>query len=143
MTVILAGWRVWKFRHCPLRNHSGFSAIPWLVCSRHPCLYVERHRLPGEAHEAQSVGAKVRERARRFRELGAVVESVSIPMHRDDTAIWTPIALRGLPVGLMLVGRHWGEAMIYQAAEAFERGKPFSNWILSLQSFHAVEELQG
>ena len=27
----------------------------------------------------------------------------------------------GLPVGMMLVGRHWHESTIYQAAAAFER----------------------
>lgn len=33
-----------------------------------------------------------------------------------------------LPVGLMLVGKHWGEAGIYQAAEAFERGGDWRGW---------------
>jgi amidase len=28
----------------------------------------------------------------------------------------------GLPVGLMLIGKHYDEAMIYRAAAAFERG---------------------
>ena len=27
----------------------------------------------------------------------------------------------GLPVGLMLISRHYGESMIYQAAHAFEQ----------------------
>lgn len=27
----------------------------------------------------------------------------------------------GLPVGMMLVGRHWGESVIYRAAAAFEK----------------------
>lgn len=29
----------------------------------------------------------------------------------------------GLPVGLMLVGRHWEESTIYRAAQAFEQGQ--------------------
>jgi amidase len=29
----------------------------------------------------------------------------------------------GLPVGMMLVGRHWDEATIYRAADAFERAE--------------------
>ncbi|MCW5770200.1 MAG: amidase [Rhodospirillaceae bacterium] len=37
-------------------------------------------------------------------------------------AMSIPCALReGLPIGMMLVGRHWEEATIYRAADAFER----------------------
>lgn len=41
------------------------------------------------------VDAKVRETAERFRKLGAVVEEVSIPMHRYGFSIWAPIAHDG------------------------------------------------
>jgi amidase len=27
----------------------------------------------------------------------------------------------GLPVGMMLIGRHWDETTLYRAADAFER----------------------
>ncbi len=47
------------------------------------------------------VDAKVREGAERLRSLGAMVEDVSIPMHLDGGAIWTPIALEGLMVQMM------------------------------------------
>ena len=47
------------------------------------------------------VDQKVREAANRLRGLGATVEDVSIPMHRDGTAIWTPIALEGLMEQMM------------------------------------------
>ena len=47
------------------------------------------------------VDAKVREAAERLRGLGASVEEVSIPMHRDGAAIWTPIALEGLVAQMM------------------------------------------
>ncbi len=47
------------------------------------------------------VDQKVREAAERFRGLGAVVEEVSIPMHLDGLAIWTPIALEGLQAQMM------------------------------------------
>jgi amidase len=47
------------------------------------------------------VDAKVREGAERLRSLGAIVEDVSIPMHLDGGAIWTPIALEGLMVQMM------------------------------------------
>jgi amidase len=47
------------------------------------------------------VDQKVREAAERFRGLGAIVEEVSIPMHLDGLAIWTPIALEGLQAQMM------------------------------------------
>jgi amidase len=47
------------------------------------------------------VDANVREGAERLRSLGATVEDVSIPMHLDGGAIWTPIALEGLMVQMM------------------------------------------
>jgi amidase len=47
------------------------------------------------------VDAKVRQAAERLRGLGATVETVSIPMHRDGVAIWTPIALEGLQAQMM------------------------------------------
>jgi len=47
------------------------------------------------------VDARVREASERLRGLGAHVEDVSIPMHRDGAAIWTPIALEGLMAQMM------------------------------------------
>ena len=47
------------------------------------------------------VDQKVRDAANRLRSLGATVEDVSIPMHRDGQAIWTPIALEGLTAQMM------------------------------------------
>ena len=47
------------------------------------------------------VDSKVREAAERLRNAGALVEPVSIPMHRDGGAIWTPIALEGLVAQMM------------------------------------------
>ena len=44
---------------------------------------------------------KVRQAAERLRSLGAIVEEVSIPMHLDGVAIWTPIALEGLQAQMM------------------------------------------
>jgi amidase len=43
----------------------------------------------------------VRQAADRLRSLGAIVEEVSIPMHLDGLAIWTPIALEGLQAQMM------------------------------------------
>jgi amidase len=47
------------------------------------------------------VDALVRKGAERLRGLGAHVEDVSIPMHLDGPAIWTPIALEGLMAQMM------------------------------------------
>lgn len=47
------------------------------------------------------VDQKVRAAADRYRALGATVEEVSIPMHLDGPAIWTPIALEGLQAQMM------------------------------------------
>jgi len=47
------------------------------------------------------VDQKVRQAADRLRALGAIVEEVSIPMHLDGPAIWTPIALEGLQAQMM------------------------------------------
>jgi amidase len=47
------------------------------------------------------VDQKVREAAERLRALGAIVEEISIPMHLDGLAIWTPIALEGLQAQMM------------------------------------------
>ena len=44
---------------------------------------------------------KVRQAADRLRSLGAIVEEISIPMHLDGVAIWTPIALEGLQAQMM------------------------------------------
>ena len=47
------------------------------------------------------VDQKVREASQRLRALGASVEEVSVPMHLDGPAIWTPIALEGLEAQMM------------------------------------------
>jgi amidase len=55
----------------------------------------------GWPNSEPDVDAKVREAAERLRGAGAIVEPVSIPMHRDGGAIWTPIALEGLMAQMM------------------------------------------
>jgi len=50
----------------------------------------------GRPEAEADVDAKVRAAAEKFRQLGAMVEEVSIPMHLTGAAIWTPIALEGL-----------------------------------------------
>ncbi len=55
----------------------------------------------GHANSEPDVDAKVRDAANRFRAMGAHVEDVSVPMHLDGPAIWTPIALEGLQAQMM------------------------------------------
>ena len=61
----------------------------------------------GRPESERDVDQKVRKSAERFRDLGATVEDVSIPMHRDGLAIWTPIALEGL-TDIMMHGNGFG-----------------------------------
>ena len=53
------------------------------------------------------VDAKVRAAAERFRAMGATVEDISIPMHLDGAAIWTPVALEGA-TNTMMHGNGFG-----------------------------------
>lgn len=55
----------------------------------------------GRPESEPDVDQKVRQASERLRALGAVVEDVSIPMHLDGPAIWTPIALEGLQAQMM------------------------------------------
>lgn len=55
----------------------------------------------GRPESEPDVDAKVRQAADRLRDLGARVEDVSVPMHLDGPAIWTPIALEGLTDTMM------------------------------------------
>jgi amidase len=48
-----------------------------------------------------AVNESVREAAKRFSHLGAVVEEVSIPMHMVAPAIWTPIGTEGMTQTMM------------------------------------------
>ena len=64
----------------------------------------------GHPQSEADVDAKVRDAAERLRSLGAQVEDVSIPMHLDGIAIWTPIALEGLQAQMMAgngMGFNW------------------------------------
>ena len=51
-----------------------------------------------------------------FNQIGA--PAMSVPLHWTDP---TDTAPQGLPIGMMLIGRHWDEAMIYRAAHAYEQ----------------------
>jgi amidase len=56
----------------------------------------------GHSQSMPQVDAVVREGAGRFSGLGATVETVSIPMHRNGSAIWLAIAAEGATMQMML-----------------------------------------
>jgi amidase len=49
----------------------------------------------GHAISEPAVDGAVREAASILRKLGATVEDISVPLHRDGLAIWAPIAIEG------------------------------------------------
>ena len=55
----------------------------------------------GHSNSEADVDASVRSAAEQYRKLGATVDEISIPMHLDGLAIWTPIALEGLQAQMM------------------------------------------
>jgi amidase len=61
----------------------------------------------GHPNSEPDVDAKVRQAAQIFAELGAVVEEISVPMHLQSVAIWTPIGVEGT-VELMMHGNGFG-----------------------------------
>jgi amidase len=56
----------------------------------------------GHSQSMPQVDAVVREAAGRFSGLGATVDTVSIPMHRDGSAIWLAVAAEGALMQMML-----------------------------------------
>ena len=56
----------------------------------------------GHPQSMPQVDAIVRDAAERFRGLGAAVDTVSIPLHRQAAAIWLPIAAEGATMQMML-----------------------------------------
>ena len=61
----------------------------------------------GRPESESDVDTKVRTAADKLRDLGADVEDISIPMHNEGAAIWTPIALEGL-TNQMMKGNGFG-----------------------------------
>jgi amidase len=56
----------------------------------------------GDSQSLEQVDALVREAAGRLKKLGAAVDTVSIPMHRQGNAIWLAIAAEGALMQMML-----------------------------------------
>src|SRR5580698_761473 len=75
-----------------------------------------------QATAESAVNESVREAAKRFRDLGATVETVSIPMHLVGPAIWTPIGAEGLTQTMM-----WGDGYGLSRSDLYS---------LALMDFH-------
>ena len=71
----------------------------------------------GWENSEPDVDAKVRAAAERFGRLGAVIDEVSVPMHRIGKDIWVPIALEGLQAQMMR-----GNGMGFNWKGAFNTG---------------------
>ena len=68
-----------------------------------------------EGMSQADVDAAVREAAHRFAELGATVEEVSIPMHRDGIVIWSAIAHEGATYKMVVSNAMGSNAKGYYA----------------------------
>lgn len=76
----------------------------------------------GHANSEPDVDACVRAAAARLRDLGALVQEVSIPMHALGQAIWSPIAVEGLTQTMM-----WGDGYGVSRSDLY---------VTSLMDFH-------
>src|SRR6266851_8156585 len=61
----------------------------------------------GHPNSERDVDAKVKQAAAMYRDLGATVSEISVPMHAMGAAIWSPIALEGA-TELMMRGNGMG-----------------------------------
>jgi amidase len=79
----------------------------------------------GRPESEAAVDRSVRQAALRFKELGAAVDDVSIPMHLDGPAIWTGIAAEGA-TALMIkgnaAGTNWQGYYPTSLIDAYARG---------------------
>ena len=75
----------------------------------------------GHSQSLEQVDALVREAAGRFKGLGAAVDTVSIPMHRQGNAIWLPIAAEGATMQMMFgngFGFNWAGLYVTSLLDA-------------------------
>ncbi len=79
----------------------------------------------GHPESDDAVDEKVRAAVQRFKELGAEVETISIPMHRDGPHIWNGVAVEGA-TALMLkgnaLGTNWEGYYTTSLLDAYARG---------------------
>jgi amidase len=78
----------------------------------------------GHPHSQADVDQAVRAAAARFKQLGAIVEEVSIPMHRLGMAIWAVIAIEGTFEQMMrgnALGSNWRGLYVTSMLDAHRR----------------------
>lgn len=92
----------------------------------------------GHGNSEADVDSKVRAAAQKLESLGATVSEVSIPMHTDGIAIWTPIALEGLQWQMML-GNGYG--MNYKGLYSPTLMDAHANWRLRADELSATLKL--
>jgi amidase len=100
-----------------------------------------------------SVDSTVQDAARRFAEIGAVVEQISIPWHRDAFHVWNVIAtdggayqmLDGNGYGMNVGGLYDPEQMAYFAKRRTEYADALSETVklVALCGYHGVANLGG
>jgi len=80
----------------------------------------------GELGSVRAPGAPVREVIQRAFEMAANTAPFNA---RGQPALSVPRGLlRGLPVGVMLIARHWEGATTYRAASALEKSGDRRSW---------------
>ena len=98
--------RYWPGPTVSIRASMGWlltiTRRPWPECGRP----AHRGGARGFGHLGAEVDATVRQAADAFRNLGATVDEVSIPLTRWVEAIWLPIAAEGATMQMML-GNGW------------------------------------
>jgi len=99
MLEVLAGPDGYDSRQIGCTTAAYTEALGKPVKGMKIAIVTEGFQQPG-AEEA--VNVKVREAAARLADLGVTVDEVSIPMHLQGAAIWTPIGLQGLTQTMML-----------------------------------------
>jgi amidase len=102
-------------QHAALRPADYVSALSGDVAGLR--LAVVREGFDHQGLSEPDVDEAVRQAARAFERLGAKVEEVSIPWHRDAMAVWNAIALEGATA--IMVG---GESMAYGAKGRYATG---------------------
>ena len=79
----------------------------------------------GHPESEEPVDSKVRAATERFKELGATVEEVSIPMHLDGPHIWNGVAVEGATAQMVKgngFGNNWEGYYTTSLLDAYARG---------------------
>src|SRR5258708_39269320 len=84
----------------------------------------------GHPQSEPEVDEAVRNAAKTFRDIGAIVEDVSVPMHRLGMSIWAPIAIEGVYEQIFRgngVGHNWRGLYMTSLLEAHSAWRERAN----------------